>query len=81
MHLKVMRTYIDGVLRFGIPPRFYQGIVKPVKGKEKSVLNSITDNFIDPAMKDMYGTKDDTQETEDFFPFVMVPLTSPTFLQ
>ena len=32
MHLKVMRTYIDGVLRFGIPPKFYIGIMKPGKG-------------------------------------------------
>lgn len=29
MHLKVMRAFIDGVLRFGIPPRFYIGILKP----------------------------------------------------
>lgn len=35
MHLKVMRAFIDGVLRFGIPPRFYIGILKPVKGYEK----------------------------------------------
>jgi hypothetical protein len=26
------------VLRFGIPPRFYIGIVKPAKGYEKQVL-------------------------------------------
>lgn len=23
MHLKIMRVYIDGVLRFGIPPEFH----------------------------------------------------------
>jgi len=38
MHLKVMRAFIDGVLRFGIPPRFYIGIVKPAKGYEKQVM-------------------------------------------
>jgi V-type H+-transporting ATPase subunit C len=80
MHLKVMRAYIDGVLRFGIPPKFFLGIVKPTKGKEKQVLNSMTDVFIDPTLKDMYGSKEDAQDTEDFFPFVMVPLTSPIFL-
>jgi len=31
-------------------------------------------------MKDMYGSKEDTNDTEDFWPFVLVPLTSPTFL-
>lgn len=32
LHLKVMRAFIDGVLRFGIPPRFYICIVHPIKG-------------------------------------------------
>jgi len=41
----------------------------------------MSDVFADPTMKDMYGTKDETADSEDFFPFVMVPLTSPIFLQ
>jgi len=81
MHLKVMRAFIDGVLRFGIPPRFYIGILKPVKGYEKQVLTRLSDTFADETMKDMYGTKEDTQDTEDFFPFVNIQLTSPLFLQ
>lgn len=81
MHLKVMRAYIDGVLRFGIPPRFFIGIVRPAKGKEKTVLSQMSEAFCDPAMKDMYGSKEDANDTEDFFPFVMIPLTSPVFLQ
>jgi len=35
MHLKVVRAYIDGVLRFGIPPKFYIGIIFPKKNHEK----------------------------------------------
>lgn len=35
VHLKVMRAFIDGVLRFGIPPRFAIAIVHPQKGMEK----------------------------------------------
>jgi V-type H+-transporting ATPase subunit C len=35
LHLKVMRAFIDGVLRFGIPPRFAIAIVHPQKGMEK----------------------------------------------
>jgi V-type H+-transporting ATPase subunit C len=81
MHLKVMRAFIDGVLRFGIPPRFYIGIVKPVKGLEKQVLQKLTQTFEDKAMAGMYGTKEETNDTEDFFPFVNIPLTSPLFLQ
>lgn len=35
MHFKVIRAYIDGVLRFGIPPKFWLGVVMPRKGAEK----------------------------------------------
>jgi len=45
MHLKVMRTYIDGVLRFGIPPTFYMGIAKPHKGMEKKLQQTLSDAF------------------------------------
>lgn len=81
MHLKVIRTYIDGVLRFGIPPRFYMCIIKPFKNTEKKLLHQLSDNFCDPTMKDMYGTKEETNDAEDFFPFVCIHLTSPFFLQ
>lgn len=67
-----MRAYIDGVLRFGIPPKFYIGIVKPTKGREKTVLAQMSESFCDAAMKDMYGSKEDANDTEDFFPFVLV---------
>ena len=38
MHLKVLRVFIDGVLRFGIPPNFYIGLVIPKKGDERKIL-------------------------------------------
>ena len=81
MHLKVMRVFIDGVLRFGIPPKFYIGVIKPNKGQEKLVLKRLSETFSEESMKEMYGTKEDTNDTEDFFPFVNVVLTSPLFLQ
>lgn len=44
------------------------------------MLTSLSDAFCDPSMSDMYGTKEDTNDTEDFFPFVSIQLTSPIFL-
>jgi V-type H+-transporting ATPase subunit C len=72
MHLKVIRTYIDGVLRFGIPPRFFMSIIKPAKGTEKKLLALLSENFAEASMKDMYGSKEETNDTEDFYPFVFV---------
>lgn len=72
-HLKVIRTYIDGVLRFGIPPKFLTCLVTPEKGLEKKIIDSMIDNFSDDNMKDMYGTKDELKDGEDFYPFVLIP--------
>ena len=38
MHLKIIRVFIDGVLRFGIPPKFYIGLVMPRRGEERKIL-------------------------------------------
>jgi V-type H+-transporting ATPase subunit C len=80
IHLKVMRVFIDGVLRFGIPPRFYIGTIFPQKGKDKNIVEALIKTFADPSMLDMYGSKEDAGDTEDFYPFVMIPITSPSFL-
>jgi hypothetical protein len=38
MHLKVMRVFIDGILRFGIPACFYMGMVVPARNADKKLL-------------------------------------------
>jgi hypothetical protein len=75
-----MRTYIDGVLRFGIPPVFLMGFIKPAKNMEEKIKARLTDAFSEEHLKDMYGQKEEAQD-EDFFPYVMNTLTSPTHLQ
>lgn len=80
MHLKVIRAYIDGVLRFGIPPTFYMGIVFPKKGEEKKILQAMSDHLAEAEFRGMYGEKLDASEADDYWPFVCVPLTSPNFL-
>jgi V-type H+-transporting ATPase subunit C len=75
IHLKTMRTYIDGVLRFGIPPKFLLTVVNAKSGYDKKILKQLTDQFADGKMKDMYGTKEEIGDTEDFFPFVYVQIS------
>lgn len=78
MHLKVIRAYIDGVMRFGIPPRFYLGVVIPRKGMEKKLLTDMSDLFAESNLKEMYGEKiEGGGETDDFWPFVSIALSSP----
>jgi len=80
MHLKVMRTYIDAVLRFGIPPKFFLGIIEPNKGKDKNIIDAMIKQFAEPSMAEMYGAGADVGDQEDFFPIVLIHLTSPAFL-
>lgn len=79
MHFKVIRAYIDGVLRFGIPPQFVIGVVMPGKGAEKRILNEMTKVLAEKGLEDMYGEKStaEVNDTEDFWPFVSIPLSAP----
>ena len=74
IHLKVMRAYIDGVLRFGIPPKFLLTVVHAKSGNDRKILKSLTDLYSDPKMKGMYGSKEEIGDVEDFFPFVYIPI-------
>lgn len=80
-----MRAFIDGVLRFGIPPRFYIGIVHPAKGQEKALLAQLNDRFDDKSLSGMYGGKEEGaaglgESHDDFFSFVSIQLTAPQSL-
>ena len=59
LHLKIMRTFIDGVLRFGIPPKFFMGIIKPTRNSDAKIMQKLTDVFAEEHLKDMYGQKED----------------------
>ena len=77
VHLKIMRTYIDGVLRFGIPPKFFLGIIEPGKKFEQKIKDNLTSAFAEAHLTEMYGAKEDAND-EDFFPYVMNTLNEPS---
>ena len=79
MHLKIMRVFIDGVLRFGIPPRFFICIMKPNGKLEKKMFTALENEFAEEHLKEMYGEKLDAND-EDFYPYISSPLTCPDFL-
>lgn len=57
VHLKIMRVFIDGVLRYGIPPKFFLCFMKPEKNKDKKVMDALSTHFAEEHLKDMYGEK------------------------
>lgn len=82
MHFKVIRSYIDGVLRFGIPPRFFMGVVMPAKGSEKRILTDMMNVLAEKGLEEMYGERNQAEQNdqEDFWPFVSIPLSSPAHI-
>ena len=80
MHLKVIRAFIEGVLRFGIEKVFMIGLVCPRKGYDKIILSQMNQVLAEEHLREMYGEKMDVQETDDYWPFVQIPLTSPAHL-
>ena len=59
MHLKIMKIFIDGVLRFGIPPKFFLGIVKPDRNQDAKIMKNLLNTFAEDHLRDMYGDKTD----------------------
>jgi len=59
VHLKIMRIFIEGVLRFGIPPVFLMGFINPAKGCEDKIKARLTDSFAEEHLKEMYGQKEE----------------------
>mmetsp|Transcript_15107 Transcript_15107/g.19098 ORF Transcript_15107/g.19098 Transcript_15107/m.19098 type:complete len:90 (-) Transcript_15107:153-422(-) len=77
IHLKVIRAFIEGVLRYGIDKAFMIGLVCPNKNAEKTILVEMADLLAEQNMREYYGEKMDAAEQDDYWPFVAIPLTSP----
>lgn len=73
--MKRLRYVVDIAMRFGIHEKVASILVKPAEGKEKRVLQDLVSVFVEPNQKGLYGTKEELEEPEDFFPFVYIPIT------
>ena len=59
-------------MRFGSDPTVVY-IIEAQSGKEKNVLSLLVDIFGDKESEGLYGTKDEIDDGEDFFPFIYIP--------
>ena len=44
-HLKVVRTFVESVLRFGLPPEYAAAVVRPTPRKAKTLLKSLVEFY------------------------------------
>lgn len=45
MHLKVIRTFVESVLRYGLPAEYFGVVVKPNPKRTKALLSTLTSHY------------------------------------
>lgn len=60
-------------MRFGSDPTVFY-LLESMPGKDKIVQSMLIEIFGDKENEGLYGTKDEIDDAEDFFPFIYVPV-------
>ena len=69
-HLKFFKVVIDSNLRFGNPDNFAINMLVFDKSRETKIISDLIKNFAEKDKIEFYGTKEQLNDVEDFFPFV-----------
>jgi V-type H+-transporting ATPase subunit C len=70
VHVKVLKAVIDSNLRFGGPENFATLVLVYDKSREARIVQELIKAFAEKEKLSFYGTKEQLNDTEDFFPFV-----------
>lgn len=70
LHVKMYKMVIDSNLRFGSPQNFNMEVLVFDKGKEQRIIQELIKSFAEKEKLEFYGTKEQLNDVEDFFPFV-----------
>jgi len=70
LHVKMYKMVIDSNLRFGSPQNFNMEVLVFDKGKEQRIIQELIKAFAEKEKLEFYGTKEQLNDVEDFFPFV-----------
>lgn len=69
-HIKMYKIIIDASLRFGSFNNFSVLLILFDKGKDSKIIQSMIKAFAEKDKLEFYGTKEQLNDVEDFFPFV-----------
>ncbi len=70
IHIKIYEIIIDSSLRFGSLDKFTVVLLFFEKNKQMKVINKMVQKYAEKDKLEFYGTKDQLNDVEDFFPFV-----------
>jgi len=72
-HLKAIRTFVESVLRYGLPVNFTAAILEPEKGKDlrlRQILRELYKNLPNAALAETVEGEVDAGLEKDFYPYV-----------
>jgi len=75
IHIKMYVVVIDSSLRFGSFNNFKISMVFFDRAKEARLVQNLIKTFAEPDKLDFYGTKEQLNDVEDFYPFVYTNLS------
>jgi len=70
VHIKAIRTFVESVLRYGLPINFQAVLLMPKKGKQTKLRKVLSDMFSHLAAKSVFNHKGEDDDMENFFPYV-----------
>ncbi|KAF2078445.1 hypothetical protein CYY_000195 [Polysphondylium violaceum] len=73
IHLKVVRVFVESVLRFGIPFDFQAILMKPLKKEDKKLRDILHEQFKYLGSAHVSGKNED-ETSEKFYPYVYIPI-------
>jgi len=76
-HVKFLKVVIDSQMRFGSAEDYQVLVVKVNKGREKRIHDGLIQTLADKSRREFYGTKEDLNDSEDFFPYAFALIDFP----
>ena len=76
-HVKVLKVVVDAHMRYGSADDYFVSIISVYKNKEKNIHKMLISAFAEPNKRNMYGTKEDLNDAEDFFPYAFASINIP----
>jgi len=72
IHVKAIRTFVESVLRYGLPTNFQAMLLLPHKNKVTQLRKVLTDLYSHLTSKNVFGGKGEELEVEEekFYPYV-----------
>ena len=71
MHLKVIRAFVESVLRYGLPVDFVTALLLPLKFREPQLQAALDKMFSHLTRDDARGLVEDDEKVGEYYPYVI----------